>query len=168
FANGATIRAANNGLYTFTVNTASGSGNDVVLTLASIDAAPALDVTGGQVVYNTPNGVNSDLTVSLVAPTFPVADPAAAIALTAANAIGTAGQRLPTAAGTIVATSGVGGIYLTEDDGAAVTATASSIGTIDLRNNLGTLTVAGATATLDGNVVLSSTDGITLSADLAT
>src|SRR5207248_9112898 len=66
FANGATIRAANNALYTFTVNTASGSGNDVVLTLASIDAAPALDVTGGQVVYNTPNGVNSDLTVSLV------------------------------------------------------------------------------------------------------
>ncbi len=90
----------------------------------------------------------------------------ATLNLTASNSLGTVTNPVLTQAATIVASAGAGGMYITEADGAYVTATATGAGNISIVNTAGTLNIAGATSTVSGNISLSSGDAITLSANL--
>ena len=85
----------------------------------------------------------------------------------------------------MTATAGAGGAYLAEADGATVTASATGAGKVDvvnvagnlnlaattaagdiIANTAGTLNIAGATSTATGNISLSSTNAVTLGANL--
>ena len=85
--------------------------------------------------------------------------------LSTAGGIGDAGQRLHTAGSVIAASAGSAGMFLSEADGADFSATTSG-GVIDILNNSGTLNVADPMTTANGNIILSSADAVTLSADL--
>ena len=86
--------------------------------------------------------------------------------LTTNNSIGTAVNPISTAGTTITATTGNGGVFLIEDDGANFTATASGAGNVSITNLMGTLNIAGATSTVSGNITLASGDAVTLGASL--
>jgi autotransporter-associated beta strand protein len=88
------------------------------------------------------------------------------LTLTASNSIGAASQPVDTAATTIVASAGAGGMNIAEADGANVTASATGVGNIIVSNALGTLTVAGTTSTVTGNLSISSADGLVIAADV--
>jgi hypothetical protein len=116
-----------------------------------------------------------------------ISTPAGTVTLNAGNAIGGAGLPIRTQAATVAAIAGAGGIALTEDDGATVTATATDgdvtitsnsgtltvtattagAGNVSLTNLDGTLDIAGVTSNADGNITLSSGDAITLSANVS-
>src|SRR5204862_2251856 len=82
-----------------------------------------------------------------------------------ASGIGTAVAPMLTRAGTITATAGSGGVFITEADGAVFTATATGAGPITLSTTTGTLTIAGATSTGSGPITLSSRDGVAVNAN---
>jgi hypothetical protein len=71
-----------------------------------------------------------------------------------ASGIGTVGANIQTSAGTVTASSGSGGVFVTETNGANFTATATGAGAINLTSTTGTLTVAGATSTGSGSITL--------------
>ena len=82
-ANGGTVRPINATSYAFMLNTAGGDGNDVTLTLTSIDvfATGLLDVANGQLQYFAAAGVNNGLRVSLASGAYTIGDSAGAITL---------------------------------------------------------------------------------------
>ena len=83
-----------------------------------------------------------------------------------ANTIGTAAANILTQAGTIVATAGTGGAFITEADGADFTATATGAGNVSLTNLAGILNIAGVTKTVTGNISISSGDDVTVNANV--
>ena len=68
--------------------------------------------------------------------------------------IGTAAAPIQTTAGTVTASTGTGGVFIHETDGANMTATALGAGTVYLGTDSGTLTVAGATSSVSGAITL--------------
>jgi len=67
-----------------------------------------------------------------------------------ASGIGAAGSPVTTTAGTVTATAGSGGVFITETDGANFSAIAAGAGPINLRSG-GALTVAGPITSGTGN-----------------
>ncbi|MBX7106065.1 MAG: autotransporter-associated beta strand repeat-containing protein [Gemmataceae bacterium] len=90
------------------------------------------------------------------------------ISLNGSNAVGATGNPILTNATSITATGGNAGVYVTEDDGASFTATATGDGSLELVNLLGKLTIAGATTAVDGNIVISSADDVEVNANVGT
>src|SRR5205823_3085624 len=82
------------------------------------------------------------------------------------NAIGSFGNSVRTQAASITANGGNGGVFVTEQDGASFTASATGSGSIGLTSLSGTLTVGGAITTGSGSVTLSSGDGVAVNANV--
>ncbi|HEY7320394.1 MAG TPA: filamentous hemagglutinin N-terminal domain-containing protein, partial [Candidatus Binatia bacterium] len=76
-------------------------------------------------------------------------------AITGAN-IGSAGANILTTAGTITASTGTNGVFITENDGANITATATGGGAISVKSTIGALNIAGATSTGSGAITLTA------------
>jgi len=126
----------------------SGSGGTI-----TVSTATGGNASGGSITQTALTLLNAGTgTVALSTPT------------TGASGIGTAADNIRTTAGTVTATTGSAGVFITETDGAGFTATATGAGDVRLTNIAGTLNVAGATTTGSGAIVLSSGDAITLSA----
>lgn len=141
----------------------------------AVDLAGAINVTGDLTIANqktvTLNGATAattSITVNnvenLVGGTGKLIAPA--VSLAAINGIGTDLNRVATQATTISATAAEGGIYLTEDDGAAITFAVTKTGGVGIRNLDGTLTLAGASSALSGNISLESADALAIDANL--
>ena len=150
-------------LFSFVLNT----GNDTINTFAVGTAAATVTGQGNLNVTNlfsttgniSVSGVNS-LTVGANGRFQGVN-----VVLTANNNIGTGGQFVNTTATTVVATAGGGGVFVREADGATVTATATADGNLSVANQLGALTIAGATTEL-GNISLTSRDDLIVSGNV--
>ncbi|MCL4206325.1 MAG: hypothetical protein KJ000_27905 [Pirellulaceae bacterium] len=126
----------------------SGSGGTI-----TVSTATGGNASGGSITQTALTLLNAGTgTVALSTPT------------TGASGIGTAADNIRTTAGTVTATTGSAGVFITETDGAGFTATATGAGDVRLTNIAGTLNVAGATTTGSGAIVLSSGDAITLNA----
>jgi filamentous hemagglutinin family protein len=120
------------------------------------------NVTGGDITQTAATLLNVGTgTLSLTTP-----------AIASAN-IGSSGANIRTTAGTITASSGTSGVFITESDGADFTATATGAGAIRLTSATGPLAIAGPTSTgsgantltadtVDINAPLSSTGALTL------
>ena len=155
--NSGTITTTGNLIYEFQTTASLGTinvGGD--LTASGISSL----ILSGTVTANGTSNLSST-TISATASGKLVTDTAI---LTANSGLGTSIASLYTQATSITAVSNLGGVYITEDDGADFTVTAAS--DISLANLSGTLNLAGATTTTDGNISLSSQDSITLDANL--
>ncbi len=147
FAGGATVRAFNNPLIAFTVGYDGGDGNDVVLTVSSIDTASGLlDVAGGQVQYFSNTGINNAVTVTRSGGNYTITEGSGgAISLTAgAVAAGWTGGGTNAVTGTA---AGVTDLVLGLNDGAdTVNGVDAGAANLLLTGN-GGVTVAGAVTT---------------------
>ncbi|MDX1962897.1 MAG: DNRLRE domain-containing protein [Pirellulales bacterium] len=83
-----------------------------------------------------------------------------------AGAIGTSTDPIRTQAGAITALAGEGGAYVTELDGASIRGLAIGTGDVSFTNLSGILAVDSALQTYQGNIFLSSDDGIVVNADI--
>jgi hypothetical protein len=156
---------------------ASDSGN---VNLRETDGATLRSLTadGGDVTITTATGdleveeIDADGTATLTATAGSILDDGddateivgGEIVLSSgpAGSVGAAGTLpdIDTRGGTIVASAGSGGAFITEADGADVTANVTGAGPLRLRNGEGTLLViAGASGTEDGDVSI-DTDGV--------
>ncbi|MBX7103495.1 MAG: hypothetical protein K1X57_05415 [Gemmataceae bacterium] len=82
----------------------------------------------------------------------------------AGNSIGTSGTPINTQASVVSAAGGAGGVYLTENDGASMTLSATSFGPISVTNKTGLLSIDGVSNFGSGDVFLSSGDGVAINA----
>jgi trimeric autotransporter adhesin len=129
-------------------NISTGSGGTI-----TVSTATGGNTSGGSITQAALTLLNvGSGTVALSTPTA------------GSSGIGTAAANIRTTAGTVTATAGSSGVFITETDGASFTATATGSGDVRLTNIAGTLNVAGATTTGNGAIVLSSGDAITLNA----
>ena len=184
------IQAVNaGGTVTINANTAGADANGYaqiagITTTNATAAAVAINVnnnlggTGGAALHNITTGAGGTITVttaaggnvtggsiSQTAATLLNSGAAGTVALTTGGP--TSGiTGILTTADTITATTGTGGVSITETDGASFTATATGAGNISLTSTSGTLTIAGATNTGTGTITLSSGDAVTLNAAL--
>ena len=86
----------------------------------------------------------------------------------AAAGIGASDANIQTTAGTVKAAAGSLGVFITESDDAAFTATATGAGPVSIANNAHTLKIAGPSGTNTGAVVLSSADEVVIGNTLTT
>ena len=130
-------------------------------------STPTLNITGSSTV--TVNGVVTDSgAVNVNSPTISAGAGSLLNATTltlSGTSIGASGSPIFTKATTIVTNSN-SGTYISEADGATVTATATGAGEVNIANSLGLLTLAGATTTGSGPINIGSQDGVELDGTL--
>lgn len=80
------------------------------------------------------------------------------------NTVGSFATPIHTRATSVTATAGDGGMNLLEDDGANFTLTTTGIGTMNVVNTTGSLTISGASTFGSGAVSLSSGDDVAINA----
>ena len=118
------------------------TGSGGTLTVATNTGGNA---TGGDITQTAATLLNVGAgTINLTTP-----------AITGVN-IGSSGANILTTAGTITASTGTSGVFITESDGANVTATATGGGAINLTSTTGALTIAGATSSGSGAITLTA------------
>jgi len=127
-----------------------------------------LTVNGtGSVAVNGPVASDASVTIAGVTDITGTGSIAGStLALSASNGIGTSTQRLSTSATALVVSAGNGGAFLAEANGADLTGTVTGTGNLDVVNAAGTLNVAGPTSTVNGNILFTSADAVTIGADL--
>ena len=135
------VNAAGGGTGTAALrNITTGSGG--TLTVATNTGGNA---TGGDITQTAATLLNVGTgTINLTTP-----------AIVGAN-IGAAATPILTTAGTITASTGTSGVFITESDGADVTATALGGGAINLTSTTGALNISGATSTGSGAITLTA------------
>ena len=138
----------------------------------------ALSVTGGNVTLNANSTITFNGLFSAAASNLSATSGsdivvgtggslnAAALTLVATHGIGTSASPILTQANAIVANAGPGGVFITEADGADFTANATGAGNIVLVNTAGAMNIAGPTSAVNGNISLSSGDGININASI--
>ena len=145
-----------------------GDGND---TLTDFDAGAAILSVKSSGILNVGGTVTTTATINVNAPDVASTASGHLIAptvnLTATNSLGAAGSDVQTQADTLSIAINGGDAFVTEADGATVTATATGSGNLSINNLVGTLTVGDVSAA-NGNISLSSGDAITLAADVST
>ncbi len=168
-ANGSFLAAANNPNYIFTVTYNSST---VILTLTQIVTGPEVYVlNGNEVVYTTPSGMNSVLTVSTSPTAFTIEDTGTSAITLGPGTAGWSGGGTDTVSGPI---GGIASLWVGLNDGNdsitsfnAGPTNATIIGTGTLTIN-GTTTTTGTLAIEDfaaisNDAAVSATAGITIS-----
>ena len=142
---------AETGNLTIAAPAGSGSGLDIEGTVTA---------QSGNVTITGVDGVTAGASSKLIGNTITV--------LVAGNVggIGTQNQPLLTDGTSLFLGAGNGGVYAIEDDGADVTASATSNGSIVIANLVGPLTITGPITTTTGNISISSPDAVTLNANV--
>ena len=162
-----TFSAPDAGTVTFNANgTAMTLGTETVAQGALVVTnAGALTLNGVLTDGSSSITVNNVTTIAvgpgenLVTPTLNLA---------ASNSIGTSASNVVSSAATVLASSGPGGIDMTQDGSASYTVSTTLGGAINLTdpNASDTLTIAGATTTFGGNISLSAAGAVTDSGNI--
>ncbi|HLX61924.1 MAG TPA: autotransporter-associated beta strand repeat-containing protein, partial [Planctomycetota bacterium] len=146
-------------------------GTDAITGIDAGSAALTVQGTGSLTINGQISSTNTvtlknvtDITSTVAGGTPTIK--ATTVTLNSTNSVGTSLKPVTTQATAIIANTGAGGVYLTEADGADVTANATGAGNIVVVNNTGTLNIAGATSTVTGNISLTSNDALTISANV--
>ncbi|WP_447979649.1 two-partner secretion domain-containing protein [Candidatus Nitrospira bockiana] len=154
---------ATTGAATINVNTAAGGTGGAAL-------GPMTTGSGGRITVRTNTGGNTTGGSISQAASTTLTTGTGAIVLntptTGASGIGRAGAPVLTDAGTMTASAGSGGVFITESNGANFTATATGAGPIVLNTTSGTLTIAGVTSTGSGPITIGSGDAVVLNANV--
>ncbi len=161
-----TVTGPTTGVTSLALNLADGADG-----IAGIDAGTAsVSITGtGSVNVSGAVSTSSTITVSGITDLSESGTGAlqgTTVTLTTSNSIGTSVTPLAIQATTIVNSTGAGGVYEAVTGGANVTAAATGAGNVSIANTTGVLNVAGNVTTVSGNISLSSTDDITLNANV--
>jgi filamentous hemagglutinin family protein len=151
-ANGNITLNATGGNLSINAITAGGAGSDVMLStttsgniqLGSVTTSDTVTLTSAGAITDT-NGAANNISATTTN-------------LTAVSNIGASGDPIETTVGTLTASAGAGGVFITESDGATVTASASGAGLINLASTTGDLTV-NTISTPGGTVTLSTPAG---------
>jgi filamentous hemagglutinin family protein len=157
-----TTADASAGAVAINVNTAAGGTGAAAL--GGITTA-----SGGTITVATNNGPNATGgSITRVAGTLDTGTGSVVLTAptTGASSVGTAGARIQTRSGSVTATAGTGGIFITEADGASFQATAAGAGQVNLASTTGPLTIAGPTSTGSGAITLASGDAVAVNANL--
>ncbi len=159
-----TITTTNASAGAVAINVNAGGGGTGVATLGGITTG-----SGGTITVATNTGGNTTGgSITRVAGTLDTGTGSVALTAptTGASSVGTAGARIQTRSGSITATAGTGGIFITEADGASFQATAAGAGQVNLASTTGTLTIAGPTSTGSGAITLASGDAVAVNANV--
>jgi hypothetical protein len=141
------------------ITTTNATANAVNISVASgVTGAALQNITagpGGTITVNANNGSITQAAGTLNAGTGTVTLQTGGLT----SGIGTLAANINTSAANINATAGSGGAFITNANAGSFTVTATGTGNIQLISTMGTLTIAGKTATPNGDITLCSKAG---------
>jgi autotransporter-associated beta strand protein len=126
---------------------------------ALLDLESTLTASSGNIIITGVGGVTAGASSKLVGNSITVL-------VAGDGSIGTQGQPLFTNGTALNFGAGAGGIFVTQDVAASVSASAANGGNVVLANLVGALTIAGPITTTTGNITISSPDAVFVQANV--